>query len=199
MTPTYLITMADIVALRPLSSNTREEDKVKPHVWDAQEFDLRPFLGDQLYLDLLTVIPGSASTYDDLWGGSEYTYNGKLYKHEGLKTVLIYYAYARIIMGLPVTPSPFDMVQKTNEFSRPLSDAQLMRPVQQAISGAKVFQERVELFLNRNIINYNLWRSTIKILPKSSIKITGVGGRSKVGSSRCCRRCGRYSCVGNCY
>ena len=80
----YLITLADIQALKPISVNINETKALKPFILEAQEFDLKPFMGDAFYIALMTDFDASPSlsTYSDLFNGSTYTYDGETYQHE---------------------------------------------------------------------------------------------------------------------
>ena len=56
---TKLITLADIQTLKPISANVNEVKQLNTYILEAQEFDLRPFLGDEFYLALVAVVLGS--------------------------------------------------------------------------------------------------------------------------------------------
>ena len=49
-----LITITDIQGYKPLSKNTDTDKKVNPFIQEAQEFELRPFMSDQFYSELVT-------------------------------------------------------------------------------------------------------------------------------------------------
>lgn len=199
MEPTYLISIDDIRKYKPIPPQINVDVKVLPAILEAQEFDLRPFLGDNFYMAIEAAAPDGFGDYEDLFNGIQYEHGGLQYKHEGLRAVLSYYAYSRLLLSMDSNLSGFDIVQKTNEFSQPASEKIRARLINQAISGAKTYQERVEDYLNRKATDYPLWRSSLNFSPKSSIKVSAVGGKNKVGGSCRCRRCGRYSCTGNCY
>lgn len=190
----YLITVDDIAQTKELSRNTNIEKKVKSAIQEAQEFDLRPVLGDELYLDILSKEPEDFGIYKDLVNGCTYEYSGRTYQHDGLKKALIYYAYARIIPTLEENATATGFVQKTNEFSNPLSEKRIASKVGQAVSGAQVYQARAIDYLNRKSSDFELWRGNVTETKTGGIRISPIGGRNKVGSSRRCRECGRYSC-----
>lgn len=48
-----LITIDDIKLYKEISSNTDVTTKVDQYIVEAQEFDVRAVLGDELYLDIL--------------------------------------------------------------------------------------------------------------------------------------------------
>lgn len=188
-----LITIDDIKNYKEISNNTNVDKKIKTAINEAQEFDLRPVLGDELYLAIIAAA-ASLGIYAPLVNGCNYTYSGRAYQHDGLKAILVYYAYARIIPALEENATPFGMVQKTNEFSTPVSSKIIGAKIAQAISGAQVLQARTIDYLNRNQSTFPLWRGNIVETKTGGLRISAVGGRSKIGSSHRCGKCGRYSC-----
>ena len=57
--------------------------------------------------------------YSELLDGGVYEYDGISYTNYGLKMVLAYYAYARYIMFGSAIDTPFSVVEKLNDNSRP--------------------------------------------------------------------------------
>jgi hypothetical protein len=174
----YFITVSDIQELKPISSNVSELKALKPFILEAQEFELRPFLGEEFYIafkDDFDASP-SLSTYEDLFNGVTYTYSGKQYQHEGLKAMLIYYAYARYLSNSQSHSTAFGMVQKVNENSQPISEKTLTRLVSQAVAGAKVYEQRVKDYLIRNSATYTLYECVNKNYRSGGLRITSIGG-----------------------
>ncbi|KGO91756.1 hypothetical protein Q766_16065 [Flavobacterium subsaxonicum WB 4.1-42 = DSM 21790] len=58
--------------------------------------------------------------YAGLLDGGIYEHEGISYTNYGLKMVLAYYAYARYIMFSSVTDTPFSVVEKLTDSSRPV-------------------------------------------------------------------------------
>jgi hypothetical protein len=174
----YLITLADIQALKPISVNINETKALKPFILEAQEFDLKPFLGDAFYIALMTDFDASPSlsTYSDLFNGSTYTYNGETYQHEGIKNMLIYYAYARYINNAQTNVTPYGVVNKLTQDSEKVSEKTLARLVGQAVSGAKVYEQRVKEFLIRNLTSYPLYKCVTNNNRTGGLRISAIGG-----------------------
>ena len=172
-----LITAADIKERKGLSNNINLTKELNPHIEEAQEFDLSPWLGQSFYLDLLDKFENNPTDADfvKLFEGVQYTYDGNEYKHEGIKGVLVYLAYARYTGAANVQSTPTGFVQKTNQYSEQISSSQITRMIKQNESGANVFQKRVEDFLNRNAANYPLWNVCKKGSRKKSIRINKIG------------------------
>ena len=176
MTP--FITVSDIQQFKGISSNINSPKDLIPHILEAQDFDLRPFMGEGLYLSFVADFEASPSLvqYDDLFNGCQYTYQGNEYKQEGLKAVLIYHAYARFLSNTGIISTPTGFVQKTNQYSDPVNDKAIARLIQQARSGATVHEERVKLYLDRYASTYTLWKcSGIQTPYRTGLKIRKIG------------------------
>lgn len=197
-----IITIDNIVKYKPLSANTNVRTKVDFCIDEAQEFDLKPILGEQLYLDFIEKMPNGwadKTAYKTLFEGGTYTYSGKSYSFGGIERVLVYYAYARIVPNLEENVTATGVVIKTNEFSQPSGEKVIQRKVGQAISGAEVFKKQLEEYLYRNQSTFPLWVGNAVEPRTGSFRISAVGGNKKrVASSHACRNCGRYSNC-NCY
>jgi hypothetical protein len=158
MNNTPLITLSDIATLRQISANLNVQKVLNPLIIEAQEFDLKPLLGDEFFNAIYNDAP-MFTHFDDLWNGSEYTYNGKTYTQCGLKAVLIYFADARLITRGNNTSTPNGMVVKETPYSSPTSDKILGMQIQQAKAGAMAYFEQVSRYLDRMSNDYPLWRS----------------------------------------
>lgn len=176
---TYLITLSDIQTLKPISANVNETKALKPFILEAQEFDLRPFLGDAFYLALIDDFNASPSlsTYSDLFNGVTYTYGSDTYQHDGLKAMLIYYAYARYLNNSQSTVTPNGVVSKLNDNSEKISDRALSRLVNQATSGAKVYENRVYDYLTRKSSTYPLWECYKSNKRTGGFRLGSIGGK----------------------
>jgi hypothetical protein len=113
-----LITRNDIAQYRQISK-TPNNDKLNEMILDAQMQDLAPLLGEKLYNSLLK----PSQEHEALLLGCPYEYNGETYTNYGLKMVLSYFAYARYIMFSSVTDTPFSVVEKLSNDSRPADAA----------------------------------------------------------------------------
>jgi len=128
MTTTKLISLTDIQELKGISSNVNIVKQLNPFIIEAQEMELRPFLGDEFYLALLADAPTFAN-YGDLFNGVDYTYNGHQYRNDGIKPMLIYYAYARYLNNAQSIITPNGIVSKENNNSTPVSEKTTARLV----------------------------------------------------------------------
>ncbi len=174
-----LITITDIQEFKPISKNTDTNKKVNPFILEAQEFNIRPFLSDEFYMELLNQFKSSPqfpdSKYDELFNGSTYTSGDTTYQDPGLKVVLVYYAYSRYLNRANTDSTAFGMVNKTNPDSTPLSEKRLSNLIFQAESGAKAYESRVKHFLDCNSSDYPLYKCGKTNKKTGSIRISAAG------------------------
>lgn len=159
MSQSLLITHADFIPYADINVNINDVKKLNPYILQAQFIDIKKFLGVDLYNDLLLdfdSIP-SLSKYSNLLNGSTYTINSKSYTHEGLKPVLVYYAYSRYIINKNDNDTAYGLVQKKNEFSEPSNDKALTRKSDYANSIANAYLDSVISFLNYS--KYPFWKN----------------------------------------
>lgn len=110
-----LITRSDIARYKQISK-TPHDDKLNEQILDAQLLDLQPLIGERLYNKIVL----QPDNYSDLLDGCIYDHDGISYTNYGLTMVLTYFAYARYIMFSSAIDTPFSIVEKLNENSRPV-------------------------------------------------------------------------------
>ena len=107
-----LITEAEFVALRSISKKV-DSDKLKEAIALAQASDLQNALGS-FYFDVLK--NKDETPYADLLNGVEFTYEGEIFIHEGIKAFLADLSYSRYIYMINVNLTPFGAQTKfTND------------------------------------------------------------------------------------
>lgn len=110
-----LITRNDM-ALYKQMAKTHYDDKLNEQIRDAQLLDLQPLLGEHLFNKIIA----APESYTELLAGGIYTHDGIEYTNYGLKMVLAYFSYARYAMFASAIDTPFSMVEKLNDTSRPV-------------------------------------------------------------------------------
>ena len=175
---TVLITLQDFVDFRGMTSNINFDKELKQHVIDAQDFELRMFMGESFYLALETdfnQVP-SLPIYSDLFNGVKYVYNSDNYEQPGIKRLLVQYAYSRYVAAGGSTSTAFGMVQKNHQHSTP-TDSKLIGQISaKARSGATNYEDRIKTYLNRKSDDYPLWKCTNKKRTVAGgYKITAIG------------------------
>lgn len=173
---TQIITHQDIREIKGISLNVNAEKELIPHILEAQEFDLRPLLGEPFYNAIIEDVENNNGVnYDDLLNGTTYQIDGKNYKHSGIKTVLVYHSYARYIGGSQVQSTATGFVKKQIQYSEPATDKTISRMIQQNRSGAQAHWDRVVKFLDENKKDYPLWKCASRRRYKSGLKIKRIG------------------------
>lgn len=173
---TILLTLSDFLTITSISASLNGDKKLLPYVGEAQQFDLKEVMGSAFYLDLVKDFEGSPQLqkYSDLWNGSEWICNGKTYRHEGLKTVLIYFSYSRYILNSSQQETAFGIVLKQEQNSEYVSEKTILRKADNAKSGAFAYMDDVIRFLNDNSTDYPLWISSYCETKKSRSTAIGV-------------------------
>lgn len=167
-----LLTATDFAPYRELSPNIDDATRLNPYIAQAQQFDLKPLLGELFYQNL-TDNPATTENALLLSGGS-YTYNGNTYCFAGLKAALVFYAYSRFIDNQNVNITRFGVVYKNNpEVSERVDEKTLQRLVLQARDQAMGYWIECEQFLKRNPSQYPLWKGHVN-QPKA-FTISAIG------------------------
>jgi hypothetical protein len=147
-----LISRADIAQYKQISK-TVYDDVLDSFIIQAQIQDIAPLLGEMLFNDIVN----NPTNYNDLLNGGSYTVGANTYQNYGLRAVISHYTYARYIMFGSVTDTPFSLVEKLNETSRPASDSQKKSIWQLSRDDAFGYWRSVENYLIRmKIPLYNI-------------------------------------------
>lgn len=170
---TLLIQVSDITGLESFSANTEFTKKVRPHIIDAQEFDVRPLLGEALYIDVCA----NVADYTDLLDEKTYLYKGKTYQHPGLKAVIVMYFKARYTQEANFHDTAYGVKFKSNDYSTDVPEKAIARRAQREMSGAEAYWVRVRDYLNRFDEDYPLWKNSC-----AKPALTGNGLRIKKAS-----------------
>jgi hypothetical protein len=169
-----LISKQDLVNDKLIPS-TADEGRVDLSIRDAQEFDLRPVLGDALYYDL---VKNTTSTNNQkLLLGEEYVNaSGETILFPGLKMAHKYYATARFIITHKRHVTSHGIVEKTTPYSINSGNKDISTDSDSKRSGAQAYWDDVVKYLNTKKANYPLWKCTNKPA-RGSIKIRAAGKR----------------------
>jgi len=177
MATTKLILTTDIKEIKPISDNIDSVERINPYIIEAQDLDIRPFLGDPLFYALVEGFTASPQNTDylALLNGKSYTTScGFTIFFDGLKIAIAYFAYARFVSSQGINITRFGVVQKTNEFSQPVTVEMVDRIAGNARSVGLSYLHQVEEFLDENTTTYPLWRQSDKKRPRGKFKITSV-------------------------
>lgn len=164
----YLITSTDISDFEDVSVNIKEK-RMQTDIRFAHDLDLKGFLGAAFYFDVLENIKFKESgiydptttdqLYKDLYEGVKYeNKSGNMVSYEGLKPMLVYFAFARFIKLDKYRFTASGPVAKHHDHSDGLTQKEIIMLTEQARSTANAYANNVENFLNDNKKDYPLWR-----------------------------------------
>ncbi len=128
----------------------------------AQYHDLRPFLGDALYFDFIGKVLGGSppAGYLDLLNGVSYTNaDGDTVEFQGLKPMLVYYAFAHLIT-MNVRQTRFGARIKSSNQSEPADGVQIREQKLEARSTATQYQREAKKYIDENPDLYPLFDKT---------------------------------------
>lgn len=165
-----LITQSDIAKVRQLTGRDLET-RLKQFIQDAQYLDLQNIL----CADLFFAVTGDPTAHKDLLNGCDYTYNGQTRHHEGLKTVLSYFAYARFVRFGSAISTAYDMVQKLQDNSQPISEAEKQVIYTENRKIAMTYWGRVQEYLE--VTDYSGYKECCKSQQMSGFKTSIIEKR----------------------
>lgn len=122
---------------------------------EAQEFDFKPLVEENFYVDLLK--NRADVPWKKLIDGGEYTYEDRTFYFQGIATVISYFAYARCVMSSNVVSTTHGFVQKNNPSSTPLSLEERRNYYYKKREEANLMLVDCVKFIERNITDYSSW------------------------------------------
>ena len=158
---------------RAISQSEYNKGNLNQYILDAQFVDLKGLLGSEFYEDIIR--NSTSEMYNDLIDGSVYEYKGKTYTNYGLKSVLVYYSYARYVLNSANVDTPFGMVQKNNVNSTATSyqEKKSIFKMNQQI-GYEYFKTVFD-FLERNSKDFPLWKDDCQYSKTNTFRISKIG------------------------
>jgi hypothetical protein len=160
MTP--LVTKADLDNYKYVADSVKNATAWPHFVSEAQQLDVKRWLGDALLAELITqaeTSPESLSALNEtLLNGGTYLYQTKTYLFQGLKACIMYYAFARFTSRQPYNYTAAGITVKDTDFSTPASDKAVQRLATEALLTASSLKDEVILYLRRNASNYPLFK-----------------------------------------
>lgn len=166
-----LITKTDIATHRQISTTTRD-DKINPHIEDAELLIIKGLLGELLYNDIVAN-PATAENIAIL-SPKIYIYNGNNYQHHGLKKVLSIFSYASYILAGGFTDTGFGFVEKSTQDSQAVTDANKRNVYKSEQQKAHLYFNEIRLFLDRNVEDYPLWNADCTSRGAGKIRINKI-------------------------
>lgn len=145
-----LITAEEVSALaRPIYA---DEEIVSSIIAESEREDIKPRIGDRLYLTLKTKGADELTNEESLLlnGGQWTSSNGDVHYLEGLKTALAYFVYSRIVRDGNIQSTRYGARIKSDENSTSTEDTERQRQYRQAFASADRYLAECLAFINRN-------------------------------------------------
>lgn len=157
-----LVTIDDLRTLKHIADSVKNSAVWPQFVLEAQQLDVKIWLGDALLNELCTqaeALPQTLTTLNrTLLDGGAYTYQQQTYLFQGLKAAIIYYAFARYTSRTPFNYTQAGITVKESEFSTPASDKVVQRLTAEALLTAGSLRDEVVLYLRRFASSYPLFK-----------------------------------------
>lgn len=119
----HLITPAELSQFgRPISTKT-DEDKLKAYIIEAEQMNIKPVLGDDLFLSILEKGEDDDKVRTLLNGGT-YQSDDRIYSFAGLKSAISYYVYAKYLMVGDFNATRFGVMMKEDSYSSHISSSE---------------------------------------------------------------------------
>ena len=143
MTDRPFITPQDISTLaRPCYA---DEAKALAYIYEAEQNDIKPKIGDDLYLRLKD---GENAL---LLEGGEYTKNGKRYQLNGIKKALAYYAYSRLLESSSVDLTRQGAVNRRSDSASSADDKDIISISRETYAIADRYMQEIADYLGLNV------------------------------------------------
>ena len=164
-------------SVRSVSRNI-DETKMLSFINEAQLQDIKPVIGDSLYIDLLKYVNRADTdpanqVYDALLDGAIYQYNEVDYMFAGLRFALNYYAYARIVKFGDGNVTRFGFVTKEEQNSSRPDIAEKQMEYKDANKTADTVMQDCIRFIEHNIESFPKYTAG-KVI-KTGITIQCIG------------------------
>ncbi len=145
----HLITPEEIGKYgRPISAKT-DADKLTAYIVEAEQMNVKPVLGDGLFLSIL-----EKGEDDEMLGrlltGGTYEYGGSLYSFAGLKAAMSYYVFAKYLMVGDFNATRFGITTKDDSYSTRISSAERSNAHSDTLEVANCYLEDCVTFCKRN-------------------------------------------------
>lgn len=168
-----LIDKTDFIPFVQISEYGNDVKRLNPHILNAQNLDCKFVLGNIFWTDIIT----NPLNYDELLNGGTYQdKDGNDISFSGLKAAIVWYSVARLRVDANSINSAWGQVQKTSDYSQPISTTTLNQQIAQAENNGQSYIRDVVDYLNIKSEDYPLWNTScnLSIILKSSNRFTSV-------------------------
>ena len=156
----HLITYEEISQLaRPC---TTDRDMAEAMIAEAQRVELKPRLGDALYLKLTAETPDERMT-TLLNGGTWEDCGGEVKLLTGVKTALAYYALARIVRDGNIQATTYGAAVKDDQYSSDPERTERQRQYRELFAQADSYMAEVLHYLTHNRVTFPEYKTCGKM------------------------------------
>lgn len=133
---------------RPISAKV-DEDKFNSYIVEAEQMNIKPVLGDELFLSILE------KGEDDekigmLLNGGTYQSEGKIYTFVGLRAAVSYYVFAKFLMVGDFNATRFGVMMKEDSYSSHISSAERSNAYSDTLEVANCYLQDCVSYCKRN-------------------------------------------------
>lgn len=161
-----------------LSKNIKDSE-INGYIREAELFDLRESFDSSSYYSTFMIETAKdpiADEYLRILDPYTYEYEGATYRHEGVRAVLVYYAYSRFVKVGTVQSSTGGLVQKTDTQNLPVPQEKLHELVNHYRKQADILWQDVEFYLDKMVPAYRERNKNIDRSSNFSVqKVAGPG------------------------
>ncbi|WP_339875216.1 hypothetical protein [Olleya marilimosa] len=141
-----IITPQEFGSFRNISKKL-DTEKINESIGLSQSVDLYDVLGD-FYFDLISDLENP--DYADLLSGCTFTSNNQTFIHDGLKSLLADYTYARFTYVMNVNYTPFGIQSKFTDDSSPVDRNIIKDIIKQTQIDANIKFKMIDKYLLAN-------------------------------------------------
>ena len=98
-----------------------DDNKILAYITEVELMNIKPVLGDSLFIDLLDKGESNESYAKLLKGGSYTSSNGEIHTFAGLKVTIAYFVFAQNLMSGDFQATRFGTVFKEDDYSSHIS------------------------------------------------------------------------------
>lgn len=170
-----LITISDIKTYCKDIAGNIDDNAVRPYIIEAQVVELRNLMGRLFYVFQQDI---EQERMQELLNGKAYTVNGVEIQYAGLKPVIAYHAYSRLVQKHAMQVTRFGLVKKEDQYSSNVDDKTAATHALDAKTIARVYEEDFKDFMSANASVYPEWGKLCgqgEGKANMSIKISAIG------------------------
>ena len=152
-----LLSINELKLIKDIGSKP-DVNKINPIILQAQDVELRDFLGMKFYFDVIAKI--DEPEYQDLLSGSTFAVGEITYYQDGLKSMLADLFMSKYIIQINANFTPFGVTQKLSLDGEPVDRNTLkdMAQMQSQMAGSK--WEIIKLYLKSNRDLFPIYNSS---------------------------------------